>query len=67
MGLKLQDFAPFVASYTNKIDYLVESEMKRMIINKDDFGENIIVEISVQSPLLQHIYGIASNPVKRPL
>jgi hypothetical protein len=66
LGLKPEDFAPFVGSYSNKIDYLVESEMKRMTVNQDNFGGNVFIEISIQSPLLHHAYGVAWNPVKRP-
>jgi hypothetical protein len=70
-GLKQEDFAPFVGSpspskYTNRIDYLVESEMKRMTVNKDNFGGNVIIDISIQSPLVQHEYGVAWNPVSEP-
>jgi hypothetical protein len=65
-GLRCSDFIPFVGSYTNKIDYLVESEMKRMSVNTDSFGGNAIIEISAQSPLLQHVYGVAWNPPKKP-
>jgi hypothetical protein len=65
-GLKSEDFVPFVGSYTNKIDYLAESEMKRMTVNKDNFGGNVIIEISVQNPLLQYMYGVAWNPIKKP-
>ena len=66
LGLKPEDFVPIVGSYTNKIDYLVESEMKRMIVNKENFGGNVLIDIYIQSPLLQHMYGVAWNPVKRP-
>ena len=64
-GLKLQDFAPFVGSYTNKVDYLVESEMERVTLNKDDFGGNVFLEMSVQNPLLQTAYAVAWNPPKK--
>jgi hypothetical protein len=67
LGLKPEDFEPFVASYyTNTFEYLVESEVKRMTIKKDSFGGNIFIEISTESPLLQHDYGVAWNPPKKP-
>jgi len=66
LGLRPDDFEPFVGSYTNKMDYLVESEMERMAMNKDDFGGNVLIEISIQSALPQHMYGVAWNPAKRP-
>lgn len=66
LGLKPENFAPFAASYTTKFDYLVESEMKRMTVAAESFGGNIFIEISIQNPLLHHIYGVAWNPPKKP-
>lgn len=66
LGLKPSDFVPLVGSYTNKVDYLVDTEMERINIVTDTFGGNVFIEISVQSPLLKHIYGIAWVPPKRP-
>jgi hypothetical protein len=60
------DFVPFVGSYTGKIDYIVESEIKRMLVRTDSFGGNVIIELSIESPLLRHVYGIAWNPPKNP-
>jgi len=66
LKLDLDDFVPFVGSYVkDNVDYLVKSEMRRMTVNKDDFGGNIFIEISVSSPLPQHMYGVAWNPAKR--
>lgn len=60
-GLRSEDIFPFVGSYSRNIDYLVESEMKRMKVSIDDFGGDIIVLMSIESPLLRHMYGIAWN------
>ena len=65
LGLSVKDLAPFVGCYTNKVDYLVESEMKRVTIAADSYGGNIFYELSVQSPLLSHVYGVAWNPLSR--
>lgn len=64
-GMKPNDFVPFVGSYTGKVDYLVESETERMAIVRESFGGDVLIETSIQSPLLQHIYGIAWNPPKK--
>jgi len=52
---------PFVGSYSGDIDYLVESEIKRCNISKDEFGSNLQVDLRIESPLLRHIYGVAWN------
>lgn len=66
LGLGQRDLAPFVGSFTNKVDYLVQSEMTRMQVTTTSFGGSIVVDIATQSPLLQHVYGVAWNPPKRP-
>ena len=66
LGLMPKDVMPFVGSFTNKVDYLVDSEMKRIHATTTSFGGSIVVDIAVQSPLLHHIYGFAWNPPKRP-
>lgn len=65
MGLKMQDFEPFVASHTLRIDYLVESEMKRLNISRESIGGDVLISITVQSPLINHMYGLAWNPPKK--
>lgn len=62
MNMEPRDFVPFVGSYTGKVDYIVESEMKRMTTRTDSFAGSVIIELSVESPLLQHAYGLAWNP-----
>ncbi len=66
LGLRPKDVVPFVGSFTNKVDYLVDSEMKRMQVAVNSFGGSVIVDIVTQSPLLQHVYGVAWNPPKKP-
>lgn len=66
LGLGSADVAPFVGSYTNKVDYLVESEIKRMSSKTTTYGGNVVVDIFIQSPLPQHVYGVAWTPPKRP-
>jgi hypothetical protein len=66
LGLKPADFVPYVGSFSTRIDYLVETEIERMKTSIESFGGNIIVDLTIQSPLLQHIYGIAWNPPKKP-
>lgn len=64
IGLKMQDFMPFVGHLgpTKYISYLVESEMKRIGITMETFGGTLLIELAVESPLLGHFYGIAWNP-----
>lgn len=57
--LNIDNIHPFVGSYSAGVDYQVNSEMDRAKIDKVNFGDGPQVEISVESPLLRHIYGIA--------
>ena len=57
---------PFVASHTQKFNYLIENEMKRMITDDESFGGSVSIKISVQNPWLNHLYGFAWNPHKKP-
>lgn len=66
IGLKVKDLAPFVRSYTGKIDYMHESEMERLSITSDYYAGSVFIEISVKNPLLHHLYGVAWNPPKKP-
>lgn len=61
------DFVPFVASYTSGIDFEVESELKRIKVESESFGGNFTLKMSIDSPLLRHVYGIAWNPKHKPL
>jgi hypothetical protein len=65
-GLRPSAFKIFVGCFTNKIDYLIPSEMHRLTTNIEDFGGNIVINLQTESPLLQHIYGIAWNPPVKP-
>ncbi|MEY4808925.1 MAG: hypothetical protein RLZZ206_3314 [Cyanobacteriota bacterium] len=57
--LNMDNIYPFVGSYSAGVDYQVNSEMGRVKIDKVNFGDGPQIEISVESPLLRHIYGIA--------
>lgn len=61
-GLTRQDFVPFVGCLTSRVDYIVESEIQRMEVQSDSFGGNIVLTCQIQSPLPQHVYGVAWNP-----
>lgn len=61
-GLEIKNIRPFVGSYTKSIDYYVESELERCIITKEQIGEQLIIRMSIESPLLRHMYGLAWNP-----
>lgn len=50
---------PFVGSYSNNVDYVVDSEVKRCEIKQSEFGSEIQIDIKVESPLLRHVYGVA--------
>ena len=52
---------PFVGSYSAGVDYIVESEIKRCNIKETKFGGTTIIDISVESPLMRHLYGVAWN------
>lgn len=53
-----ESILPFVGSYSTSVDYLVESEMKRLNSQITQFAGNTIVDLSIESPLLGHYYGI---------
>jgi len=61
------DLVPFVGIYTSAIDYEVESELKRVALDVEDFGGNVTMRMEIDSPLLGHMYGIAWNPKARPV
>lgn len=55
----------FVGSYTDEVDYLVESEMSRANVKIGEIGGNLTIRIEIESPLLRHMYGIAWNPPRK--
>jgi len=65
LGLMPDDFIPFVRSYTGKIDFIHEDEMKRLLISSEYNAGTVTIGISVKNPLLHHMYGIAWNPPKK--
>lgn len=56
--LNIDHIHPFVGCYSAGVDYQVSSEIDHAKIDKVNFGDGSQVEISVESPLLRHIYGI---------
>lgn len=56
----------FVGSYSKFIDYLVDSEISRASVRKDEIGENVVIRATVNSALLRHVYGVAWDPPARP-
>ncbi len=64
-GLGKHDIVPFVGSHSSNVDYEVESEIKRAIIQIESYAGNIEMKMEIDSPLLRHIYGVAWNPKKK--
>jgi hypothetical protein len=56
----------FVGSYSRDIDYLVESEIERAIVIRQEIGDSVVVRATVNSALLRHVYGVAWEPPPRP-
>lgn len=65
-GLSEKDVVPFVASYTNDIDFEVSSELKRANVRVENFGGAVTVRMEIESALPGHLYGIAWNPRENP-
>ena len=59
------DITLVVGSYTDEIDYLVESEIKRAKVEYSDIGGRLTARMEIESPLLRHMYAFAWNPPKR--
>lgn len=64
-GLTQDEIHPFVGAYTQRVDYLVPSELSRTKTDWSDFGGNISLKMEIESPLPGHIYGIAWHPKQR--
>lgn len=65
-GLEKKDIVPYVGIFTSKVDYLVECELKRSNVKVNSVAGNINIKFDIDSPLLQHEYGVAWNPKTRP-
>jgi hypothetical protein len=61
-GLQPADVAHFVASYSSRIDYLLENEIKRVELKTESFGGNLTVDMTINKPMAGHMYGVAWNP-----
>jgi hypothetical protein len=65
--MKKEEVRAFVGSFARELSFEVESEIKRLkSLSVEDIGGNIIVRMEIESPLLNHLYGVAWNPKKRP-
>lgn len=63
--LKKDDITFIVGSYTDEIDFIVESEIKRAVIEYREIGGNLTARMEIESPLPRHMYAFAWNPPKR--
>lgn len=61
-GLSKGNIKFFVGSYTDEVDYVVESEIKRARIDISEIGGHLTLKMYIESPLLRHMYGFAWNP-----
>jgi hypothetical protein len=57
----------FVGSYSKNVDYLVDSEVGRAKVKRDEIGANLVLRATVSSALLRHVYGVAWEPPVRPV
>ncbi|SDD99218.1 hypothetical protein [Aquimonas voraii] len=57
-----EDVEFFVASFSHGIDYIVESEISRAEVKKSCIAGSVSFAVSLKSPLLRHVYGVAWNP-----
>jgi hypothetical protein len=62
--LQKEAVSPAVSSHSSGIDPLVESETNRLSYSVEDFGGNLVITLSIQDPLLRHLYGIAWNTIE---
>lgn len=65
-GVHVGDIHFFSGSFTQGVDYVVQSEIDRARVTKEVVGGKISISAKLTSPLLRHIYGIAWNPPNRP-
>ncbi|MFT3717251.1 hypothetical protein [Pseudorhodoferax sp.] len=56
----------FVASFSQGIDYVVQSEIERAHIQKEVVGGKLSITARITSPLMRHVYGVAWVPPGRP-
>jgi hypothetical protein len=60
--VNVKDITCLVATYSSNIEYVVESEMQRIVSSIDSFGGNVVVNLIASKPLLGCFYGIAWIP-----
>jgi hypothetical protein len=64
-GVELHDVKTFVGGFANGVDDLNEPEMKRAQTAMESFAGNLVIDMSVDDPLMRHKYGVAWRlPVK---
>jgi hypothetical protein len=66
-GIPKKAIIPFVASYTSNIDFEVKSEIERAKVRIEDLGGSLTIRLEIDSALPGHLYGIAWNPIPRPI
>lgn len=64
-GLSKKNIRFFVGSYTDEVDYIVESEIARATVEMSELGGHLTAKMEIESPLLRHMYGFAWNPPHR--
>jgi hypothetical protein len=62
LNLKDHDIRPFVGCYSTRVNYIVESEIKRLVVEERQFAGNIEIRLEIDNPLIGYMYGIAWNP-----
>lgn len=65
-GLRDGDLKFFAASFSQGIDYIVESEIERAKIDVKTIGGKKCITAKISSPLLRHVYGVTWVPPRRP-
>jgi hypothetical protein len=58
-GLQLADVEAFVGSHSFDVDYVVDTELQRAMVEKRSVAGYVTVTMRVENPLMRHMYGIA--------
>jgi hypothetical protein len=65
-GMRKDELRVFAGNFFRQFNYEVESEKNRIKSIVEEFGGNIVIRMEMESPLVNHLYGVAWNPKKRP-
>lgn len=63
--IKKGDIVPFAGGYTDEVDFLEEGEMERLDVEIVERGGVVEAKMSIDWPLLRHMYGFAWNPPEK--